>query len=168
MLRHLTAILAGLGLFFAPLFLYAHSTGVSFEKVVGAYKVDIGYDPVSPQVGIAERFDFELLTNTGEEADFGDIWVRIMQGNTTIFASGIHRPYIGKATLLFTFPGPGTYTISARFEKNENMLAETSFDLPVSAASGGTTVPYAAVLGFAAGILLGALGVFLYVRNRAA
>lgn len=152
-----------------PAAVLAHTTGVSFEKTVGAYRADIGYDPAAPQAGAPERFDFDLYAaGTQDEADFGDIWVRIMQGNDTLFATGIHRPAIGKATLLYTFPAGGTYTIDTRFEKDENAVTEVSFQLPVTAASGqGSAAGMPLLIGAAlGGLILGALGALAYLRRK--
>ena len=57
---------------------FAHQTGVSFEKEIGAYVVDIGYDPPQPQDGERIVFDFNLKSK-GEKMpeDFDYVWVRL-------------------------------------------------------------------------------------------
>ncbi len=124
-------------LFFVPARgVFAHGDGVSFEKEVGNYLVDIGYEPEKPEVGTPVRLDFELSDKTsGATAAFSSVWVRIEKDKSTVFASGIHHPEFGKTGLLYTFGEPGTYTISARFQNNEDTIAETSFSLTVSESS---------------------------------
>ncbi len=114
---------------------FAHGEGVSVEKEVGNYFIDIGYDSEVPETGTPVRLDFELSDKTsGATVVFSSVWVRIEKEKQTVFASGIHRPEFGKTGLMYTFGEPGTYTISARFQNNEDNIAETSFPLTVSGA----------------------------------
>jgi len=51
--------------FLLPGSLHAHGTGVSLEKIIGEYKVDIGYDP--PVLEALNPVYFDLaLEKTGE------------------------------------------------------------------------------------------------------
>jgi hypothetical protein len=131
-MKFLHTIILALLLLSAPGIADAHVTGNSFEQVNGAYRVDVGYD-LSPFVaGEAVRFDFNVVQEqTLEDVDFGDVWVRVSQGNRTVFASGIHKPVLGKTGMTFTFPDAGDYDLSVRFQKNGSSIVETTF--PVSA-----------------------------------
>ncbi len=118
--------------YFGSTQILAHTTGQTVETAVGNSLIDIGYDVKDISVGQSVVFDFNL-TDLKKENDvpFTDVWVKVQQGNQTVFASGIHRPQYGKTGMIFTFPTPGDYTISTRFQNNDTTLAETSFTLPV-------------------------------------
>ncbi len=147
----------------------AHGSGSSFEKVVGAYLVDVGYDPASLEVDSTVRFDFTLRGATSsEEIQFSDVWVRIEKEKKTVFASGIHRSEFGKTGLLYTFGEPGTYTIYARFQNNEDTIVETSFPLDVSGASsleGKSWAPDKSVLWGVFGLIVGVVLSFVIKRK---
>lgn len=120
----------------------AHGDGASFEKEVGNYSIDIGYDPENPEAGEPARFDFKLFDkSSGAVVAFSDVWVRIEKEKNTVFATGIHNPEFGKAGLLYSFPEAGTYTIFARFENGDKTIVETSFDLDVINSSVVTGTP---------------------------
>lgn len=143
---------------------FAHGNGASFEKEIGNYSVDIGYDPEKLKSGLSERLDFGLSDKvSGSTVAFSDVWVRIEKDKNTIFASGIHNPKFGKAGLLYTFPEVGTYTVSARFEDNDKIIVETSFDLAVSGSpKTAQTSPFSqqfvwGVFGVVLGLLLSKL-----------
>lgn len=112
----------------------AHVTGSSWEQVYGDYKVDVGYDPTTFTVGEPQRLDFNVVKEQGgEDVPFADVWVRIAQGNKTVFASGIHKPSLGKTGMTFTFPEAGEYLLSARFEGPSGTVVESSFPVTVQA-----------------------------------
>jgi hypothetical protein len=127
--------------FFSASFLFtnpilAHGGGESLEKVVGEYKIDIGYDPAVLEGGSPAYFDFDLLLNqTGERAEFSDIWVRIMLGKQAVFASGIHKPSFGNTTMVYTFPEGGEYELNVRFQNEGEEIVETLFPITVQSAS---------------------------------
>src|SRR5437870_5570095 len=84
------------GILFLPGFSFAHNTGASWEKVVGEYKIDIGYDPATITVNSSQHFDFNIFnSSTGQPVSFSDVWVRIFQDQQTFFASGIKRAEFG-------------------------------------------------------------------------
>jgi hypothetical protein len=113
----------------------AHGAGASWEKVVGEYKVDVGYNPTAIVSGASQRLDFNILNSgSGEQVSFANVWVRISQGEQTVFASGIKKPGFGTAGMVFTFPKQGDYILSVRFENSTQSIAEAEF--PVSVAEG--------------------------------
>ncbi len=119
-------------LLFTPV--YAHVAGSSWEQVYGDYKVDVGYDPTTFTVGEPQRLDFNVVKEQGgEDVPFADVWVRIAQGNKTVFASGIHKPSLGKTGMTFTFPEAGEYLLSARFENSSGTVVDSSFPVTVQA-----------------------------------
>ena len=130
--------------FFSASFLFtnpilAHGGGESLEKVVGEYKVDIGYDPATLEAGSRSSFDFDLILNeTGERSEFSDIWLRIMKGKQTVFASGVHKPSFGNTTMVYTFAEGGEYSLDVRFQNEGGKIAEASFPLTVQSTPSAT------------------------------
>ncbi len=111
---------------------FAHVSGSSWEQVYGDYKVDVGYDPATFVAGEPLRLDFNVVKEQGgEDVPFADVWVRLSQGNKTVFASGIHKPTLGKTGMTFTFPEAGEYLLSARFEKESGTIVEGVFPFTV-------------------------------------
>jgi hypothetical protein len=121
---------------------FAHATGQSWEVVLKEYKVDVGYDPATFVAGETVRLDFNVTKEAnGDQVEFGDVWVRVTKGEKTVFASGIHRPSIGRAGMTFTFPEAGDYTLSTRFEKDSTTIAETTFPMSVQQAEAAASAP---------------------------
>ncbi|MEK7505493.1 MAG: hypothetical protein AAB597_01150 [Patescibacteria group bacterium] len=122
--------------FTLPVGVFAHSSGVSFEQKVGAYLVDIGYDPEALVTGATQVFDFSLKKN-GQAVEVASIWTRILWGEKTYLATGVNVPDLGKPTLLFTFQNPGAYSLEASFRSQSGgELVKTSF--PISVVLDGT------------------------------
>ncbi len=163
------AFIVALSSFFFVQSLFAHGEGASFEKEIGDYIVDIGYDPEKLEVGTPVKLDFELSKKVSKEnVPFSSVWVRVEKEKQTVFASGIHRPEFGKTGLLYTFGEPGTYTISARFQNNEDNIAETSFTLAVSEApslGGKSRTPDKSVLWGMFGLIVGVVLGFVIKRK---
>jgi len=138
---------------------YAHTTGASWNTVVGQYTADLGYDPATFAAGQYTRFDFLLWkgpANTGTPADFSQIWVRIVRDdNDTLLATGIWKQPVGPTTLLFEFTEPGSYKLEASYrDVDGNDIAVASFPITVAAgsSSSGTFLPLLiAILAFIAG-----------------
>jgi hypothetical protein len=111
----------------------AHQTGSSWEKVVGNYKIDLGYDPTVVLSGQPERLDFNIIdTKTGQSAPFTDVWVRISQDQDTVFASGIHRLTFGLTGMIFEFPKSGDFNLNVRFENQDNTIVQADFPITVA------------------------------------
>lgn len=118
-----------------PTFVFAHPNGTSWEQVFNQYKVDVGYDPSSFVVGEPVRLDFNVTREQGgQDVDFADVWVRIVRDETTVFATGVHKPSIGRAGMTFTFPTAGAYALHVRFEKAGESIVDASFPMTVTAA----------------------------------
>ena len=159
--------------FFSASFLFtnpisAHGGGESLEKVVGEYRIDIGYDPAIIEAARPSVFDFDLLFNeTGERSEFSDIWVRIMKGKQTVFASGVHKPSFGNTTMMYTFAEGGEYSIDVRFQNEGGKIAEASFPLtvqsPPSATGSGSGISFLwLVIGAAMGVVGGFFTAFAF------
>jgi len=145
----------------------AHGAGESVEKAVGEYLVDVGYNTEIFEAGSPVFFDFGLLVNeTGENTSFTDIWVRIVQKNKTVFASGIRKPTFGGTTMVYTFPEAGEYELMLRFQEEGNKIVEASFPLTVKSVPGASPNFFPWVL---LGVLAGAVAGFLLgfvIKNK--
>lgn len=116
-----------------PGLVFAHVTGNSWEQVYNQYKVDVGYDSSNFVVGEPARFDFNVVREKdGQEVPFADAWVRVYQGDKTFFATGIHRPSLGRAGMTFTFPHAGNYNMNVRFENSGESIVDATFPITVS------------------------------------
>lgn len=148
---------------------HAHGTGASFEKEINGYLIDVGYDPVILAAQEQQRFDFGVSKKGSTEAvDFTDIWVRIApKERGIIFASGIHRPDFGLPGMTFTFPRAGEYELTVRFQKNGNVIAETSFPLTVETGEAGTPAAsrMGTIVSLGIGIILG-VGIGLFIARQ--
>jgi len=135
--KYISLVVIAVGLVFAGFHdpAFSHVSGQSWEVVLKEYKIDVGYDPAPFVSGQPVRLDFNVTKEaTSEQVDFADVWVRITEGEKTVFASGIHRPSIGRAGMTFTFPEAGDYILSTRFEKDGTTIAETTFPVTVQQA----------------------------------
>ncbi len=114
-------------------FVFAHGTGVSYEESKDGYKIDIGHDEfIAADESV--RFDFALFSENlpSVEGDiFTDVWVTFTQDKKIFFAGGVHKPEFGTTGFTYVFPKEGTYTVSARFQKDGETVVKTEFPLTV-------------------------------------
>ncbi len=148
----------------------AHLVGKSFEKQVGEYLVDVGYDVFELQPNQKTIFNFALVQNAGksnwEYAPFNKIFVSFRQGDREILGKAITLNAPIPAYAPFTFPSAGDYTLAVRFQDDNRLLAETTF--PVAVGSGFSVE----MLGFQLLLALNAVGLVIiaigYLRSRKA
>ena len=147
-----------------PLPVVAHSSGASFEQVVGDYRIDVGYDPIAIVEGDRVVFDFELWdTKTEEPVPYSRIWTRIEHEGKTVFATGVGKASLGATSLLFHVLRSGEWVVHVRYESEYEVIAEASFPFTVARES---SWPYGAVIVGAASFIAGIIGAFLVVRRR--
>ena len=147
----------------------AHTTGVSLEKDLGTYRVDIGYKPAPLVSGDRAVFDFNLkqLPNL-DSVSFDYVWVRVEYNKQTLLATGVARADIGPTSLLIALPNTikDAIVLNVRYQKGENALAETEFTVPITPQN---TVPWGPIFALIMGICIGAtaaLGIrFVYPRR---
>jgi hypothetical protein len=102
---------------------------------------------------------------------FTDAWVRIVEANTgggfdpTVFAGPISQANFGPTGMTYVFPRGGTYQVEVRFENDDKAIVESSFELAVAHAPQLANAVTAVFGGFA-GLLMGALGVYMIMRKR--
>jgi hypothetical protein len=153
-----------------PLFAHAHSTGAFWGIQDGAYTLDVGYEPVTFVEGRYARFDFLLWkgpADTGTAEGFAQVWVRIIGADKqTLMAGGIWKQPYGPTTLVFTFPESGQYALEASYrDADGNDIASATFPITVE-ADGGSPVTFGSVAVFVAGLLVGAVALFIIGRRR--
>jgi len=150
-----------------PFVALGHGLGVSYEETVGEYSIDIGYEPEAITSESRVRFDFGIFDKTtGEEVEYSDLWLRINEGNQTVFASGIHSPEFGTAGALYVFPGGGSYEVSVRFQNGGDQLAEVSFPVEVADASESSSSTSTLIVAGLIGVVLGGLSAFILGRRK--
>ena len=145
----------------------AHTTGASWVATSSPYIIDVGYDPMTSTAGNYTRFDFILwkdTLNTGEQVDYGHVWVRILKDDKTLLATGIYRQPLGPTTLLYRFQEPGSYILEASFRAGDGSdLAVAKF--PITVASAGVSgAPFIAALSGVSGFILGVLALMALRR----
>jgi hypothetical protein len=145
----------------------AHGTGVSYEESKNGYKIDIGHDQFISALE-PTRFDFIVYPENIDAVDgevFTDVWVTFTQDKKLFFAGGIHKPVFGSTGFTYVFPAEGTYTVSARYQKDGETVVETTFPIDVLGPLNAKKTPNPIILYvlFAlAGLVLGtAAGLFI-------
>ncbi len=153
-----------------PFLAWAHGSGVSFEKDVGDFRVDIGYDLEQFMVGERAVFDFSLYKIPGILTSFEEVWVRILKADEVYLATGIKRSELGKTTLLFRFGSDGLYTLETSFRKGGEELAKASFPVEILRINEGANSErrigiygILLVFGLVAGVFLGRC----FIKNSA-
>ena len=149
-----------------PLVAFAHGDGASFERQVGDYIVDVGYEPENPQVGERLLLDLNILNADESPQDFTSVWVRLEEGGGSVLATGVAKSAVGPTTLLMKMPSAGEFTLYARFELSGTVLAEASFSLSVGEgeqSSSGNSDNW--LLSALAGLIVGAAGVYLLKKH---
>lgn len=168
MMKYGLFVLASMSL---PLLAYAHTTGSYVEKQVGEYILDIGYDPAQLIAGDRVIFDLGVLRADRSPIEYDNVWVRLVQGSTTLLATGIARQEYGPTTLLYRLPQESAEPLVAnlRFELKDGTHLESSIELPVSALSGPFyTKTWVLCVAVAALGALAAAAAFSMARRRSA
>jgi hypothetical protein len=129
-LRLVISVIALSIIFSLPFFVLGHGEGESLESEVDGYFIDIGFNTSEIIAGSSVVFEFDI-SKEEESVDFDDVWVRISEGNKTIFASGIYNTEFGGARMTYSFPSEGSYEFSARFQNADQSVAEASFQIEV-------------------------------------
>lgn len=133
-MRRAGIIVASMVLLSTPYGMHAHEGGVSHERVIGNYAIDIGYDLANPIAGDRLIFDFDLKSvQASSSIDFDYVWVRLQDDTTTRIATAVANAEFGPTTLLYTIPESfeGDLRVHARYQKGDDALVEESFTIPV-------------------------------------
>jgi hypothetical protein len=117
----------------------AHAGAFTYEAVVNNYFVDIGANKAEMLVGDPILFEYNLYPNSDPNklADFDNVYVQLGDGDNSLFSSFIHRPGDMLTVMTFSFPHPGKYDMSARFQKGTEAMAEVTFPIEVTGQGSG-------------------------------
>jgi hypothetical protein len=111
-----------------------HAMGASLEKVIGAYHIDIGYDPAILMGGDRVVFDFTLLQAAASTSvPFDYVWVRLRANDQALLSTGVHKAELGPTSLLLELAEEteGDLEVYVRYQKDDETLAESEFMIPV-------------------------------------
>jgi len=148
------------------LFVNAHGGGVSHEETKDGYFIDIGYQ-ILPIAFEQIRFDFNTYIQENPEIEdiYTDVWVRISRDRELFFSGGIGKSFFGATGFTYAFPEEGTYEILARFQKDADVVVESSFTMEVlpEPNQNAHVNPYAAA---SVAFVLGSVVTFLLGRRK--
>lgn len=153
-------------------FTFAHGDGFSYEEVKDGYKIDIGHkELIAAQE--STRFDFDITLENSDAVNselFTDVWVTFIKDKKVYFAGGVHKPTFGATGFTYVFPEAGTYTVSARYQKEGETIVKTEFPITVGESSEANKNPNPFLLYGLIGcglLLLGvAVGLFIPRKNN--
>lgn len=142
----------------------ANGFGMTFDKVVGDYTVNVDYDASTGiYSGSPVQFAFQLFNkDRSKQLEFNDVWVSIIpvdkgQFTQPVFAGSIAGSTFPPSGVTFVFPSAGSYTLSLSYEKDNKTIAEATFPLDVQA--GDIAVGQKSFFSFSSDVFKGALGV---------
>lgn len=124
-------ILISLLLVFSVVPVRAHGDQETITAESGEYLPEIRYDLTDISVYGSTTIDFLLKNKDSEDVDFDSVWVKIEKDGELLFAGPLSKRQIGPTSITYSLPQEGEYLISARFQNNEDSLAEASFPLVV-------------------------------------
>ncbi len=113
---------------------WAHGASQSFPKEVGNYLVEFEYDSPSIIEGEINSFVFRILNkDTKETIDFDSVLVRFETSDksTYLVVRLVEDDLLPGLSRLTTILDKGEYTINLSFRKDDEKIAETSYNLSV-------------------------------------
>jgi hypothetical protein len=102
------------------------------DKVIGEYKVDMGYDPEFISAGESFTLSFIIMNaTTQEQLNPRKVWVRILKDDKVAFAATF-APEARTVMTVMSLPENGVYTIDVRFfGEGPQAIAIVEFPLTV-------------------------------------
>jgi hypothetical protein len=141
----------------------AHGLGKSFSKEVSNFTVEFEYESLEVIGGELTPYVFRLLEkDSGKPASFDSVFVRFEDSEgSTYLAARLGKDQIqeGAVGAVLTL-NEGSYTVNLSFQKDEENLAETSFDLKVVAGENPKSVP----VNLPSAFILGGITSFLIIK----
>ena len=138
----------------------AHGLGQSFSKEVNNFKVEFEYESLEAIAGESTPYIFRLLEkDSGKSVLFDSVFVRFedSQGRTHLSVRvGEDQIQEGMARAVLSL-NEGSYRVNLSFQKGEEDLAETQFDLKVLAGENTKGFP----INLLAAFILGGIASFL-------
>ncbi len=159
-------ILVLVSLFLVPIGASAHGDRPSFERAVGEYLIDVGFDREGFRPGEEVTFDLDLYT-TGDHPEFvsyDSIDVRISKGDELLFEHTVQNDPVYIPSFTYTFPEEGSYQMTVAYVQSGAVKVETTFDAAV-APMAGAVARTSNVLTAIAAIVIVALSLIFIVRS---
>jgi hypothetical protein len=139
-----------------PLSVDAHAVGVSHEAYVDGIHIDIAYSSAAPTAGESVIFDFNLPLEEEDER-YTDVWVRVDGEDGSVkLATAVYNAEFGGPRLSYVFSEAGTYTLSARYENEGEVLVKTEWPITVVPARENPLASFAWYIYLLGGVLVGA------------
>jgi hypothetical protein len=152
--------------FFAPTGASAHGDSPSFEREVGDYLIDVGFDREGFRPGEEVTFNLDLYTTSDhpEFVSYDSIDIRISQENETLFKHTIQNDPVHIPSFTYTFPEAGAYQLSFAYIESGAVKVETTFDAVVEPMA-GTVARTSNILIIIAAVVLVAFSVIFVIRS---
>jgi hypothetical protein len=111
----------------------AHTGGFTYEATVNNHFVDIGSSELEFIPNDLSLFEYNIYSNTDPNnlADFDNVYITVGDESAVLLSTFVHRPQGMLTVLSYSFPKPGKYEMTARFQKGPTTLAEVSFPIEV-------------------------------------
>src|SRR3989338_10102719 len=101
------------------------------DKAIGEYIADFSYSPEEPSIDGKVTMAFSLLNNTNQEGiEPESVWIRIASSKEVVFA-GTLKQESGNVAFTYKFPYADDYSITARYNDNEKIIAEADFNIKI-------------------------------------
>jgi len=122
-----------------PYIALADAEAQVLEVKVNNAVIKVSYDQDKAGLGEPVPFTFELLQeDESAEMLFDSLWVNIKpkdNQNRDLLVAEVKKQESGVATVMYDFPQTGEYTFAIRYNRNDIVLAEHTFDFAISKES---------------------------------
>ncbi len=148
-----------------PMLACAHGSGLSLQKNVDVYSVDV-HHTLPFQVGVPTWVNFFLSFAADQRpAGFTDVDVSLVKDNRSVFKTNVNKKRGIATGAIITFPDAGDYIMYVTYNNDKTILADTSFPIRVQPAANSAPALFLGVflnkeLGI--GVAFGALAVILF------
>ena len=109
------------------------------EVKVNNAVIKVSYDQDKAGLGEPVPFTFELLQeDESAEMSFDSLWINIKpkaNQNQDLLIAEVKKATSGSTSITYDFPQSGEYTFAIRYNRNDTVLAEHTFDFAISKES---------------------------------
>ena len=101
------------------------------DKVINGYLVNFGYYPENIKASDSAILSFSLVNDSTQELiDTTSLFIRISSSKEIVFAGTFHTE-LENVMFSYKFPYADDYRIIAKFQKDEDVLMETDFNIKI-------------------------------------
>ncbi len=153
---------------FAPTGALAHGDSPSFEREVGEYLVDIGFNREGFRPGEEVQFDLDLYTTSDhpEFVSYDSVDVRISKGDETVFEHTVQNDPVYIPSFTYAFPQEGSYQLTFAYVESGAVKVETTFDAAVAPMAGSVARTSTTLTAITAIVLVGLSIAFIIKSYR--